>query len=115
GPRDHHLHAVDYGPDQERRHQSCAYGRRHYHDIGFWIDHTALRALLVDGREIRRHQILARHGGVAADLYRILCRDRVYDFFPRRGAVAAEAAVAAVGRLFPESERIRIHLSLDSA
>ena len=32
--------------------------------------------------EIRRHQIFTRHGGVATDLFRLLCGNRVYDLLP---------------------------------
>jgi hypothetical protein len=73
---------------------------------------TPLRAVLVDGGEIRRHQIFARHGGVAADLHRVLRSYCIYHLLPGPGAVAAEETVAAIGRLLPESKRSGIRLSL---
>src|SRR5207248_7235871 len=99
--------------NQLRRNQTCAYEHRYHHHIGVRIDHAALRTVLADGGEICRHQILARYGGVAADLRRVLRSHRVYHLLPRRGAVAAEKTVAAVGRLLRESERIGIHLPLE--
>ena len=58
-PGDHHLHADHHRPDQERRHQSGAHGRRHHRHAGVRADHAALRARAADGVEIRRRQFSA--------------------------------------------------------
>ena len=54
---------------------------------------------LSGGVEIRRRAVLARDVCVAADLCRVLLRDRRHGVLPGSGALSAEAAAAGIGRL----------------
>ena len=54
-----------------------------------------------DGVEIRRHEILQGDARVAADLRRVLRRDRVLHLLPRHRAVAAQALLPQSVGCFP--------------
>ena len=110
GPDHHHLHAAGEFPDRRRQHQSGAHGRRPDRHPGLRLDHAALRAGAADGVEIRRRALLESTESGAAHLCRIPRHHRVHDLRAERHPVAAQARDAAVGRLFPQSQRQRLHL-----
>ena len=62
------------------------------------------------GVEVRGGAVLPRDAPIVPAVHRLLPHHRVHGAVPRRGAVAAEMAVAAIGRLFPQPQRHRVRL-----
>jgi hypothetical protein len=111
GADHHHLHAAGQHADGSGRHQRRPHGRGADRHARLRPDHAALRTGAADGVEIRRRQLCQGVTRGASDLCRVLRHHRVRDLLSERGAVAAAARAAGIGRLLQVAGRDGLHLS----